>query len=74
MSQEKTHNITSKAKLVVSISVVNEKTSDLRSDITQFCSRWPRKSKNDQPLFQKQLFFKNPKNFMEIKNFDKNFS
>ena len=74
MSQEKTHNITSKAKLAVSISVVSEKTIDLRSDITQFCSRWPRKSKNDQALFQKQLSFTNPKFFVEIINFDKNFA
>ena len=56
------------------MNVVSEKTSDLRSDITQLRSRWQRKGKNDQPLFQKQLFFKNPKFFFEIVNFDKNFA
>ena len=53
---------------------MSEETKDLQSDIFQFCSSWPRIGKNDQPLFQKQLFFKNPKIFLEIIIFDKIFA
>ena len=53
---------------------MSEETNDIGSDITQFCSRWPRKIKNEQPHFQKTTFLQKPSHFLEILNFDQIFA
>ena len=70
MTQEKRHNITSIAKLVVSVRVMSEGTNDLWSEIALVDRK---EVKMTNHFFKKRVFFKNPRILLEILNFDQVF-